>query len=102
MKTNFEKLRKALVYIKNNLIDSDRNICLTINFLIETNNKITVSNNYALRKNNVKPYRFDKQYMNKDPAEDKLYQVIDQFNTREIVLAKFYSIFLNEIHPFYD
>ena len=93
MKTNFEKLKKALVYIKNNLIDSDRNICLTINFLIESNNIITVSNNYALRKNNVKPYRFDKQYMNKDPAEDKLYQVIDQFNTREIVLAKFYSIF---------
>ena len=41
--------------------------------------------------------------MDKDLIEDKLYQIIDQFNKRKITLTKsFYSILLNEIHPFYN
>ena len=41
-------------------------------------------------------------YMDKELIEDKLYQIIDQFNEREITSTKFYSILLNKIHPFYD
>ena len=40
-KTNYEKLKKALLYIKNPLIDSDGNIYLTIDSLIEVNNITT-------------------------------------------------------------
>ena len=41
-------------------------------------------------------------YMDKDLIENKLYQIIDQFNERKITSKKFYSIPLNKIHPFYD
>ena len=39
-------------------------------------------------------------YMDEDLIEDKLYQIIDQFNERKITPAKFYSILLNKINPF--
>ena len=41
-------------------------------------------------------------YMDKELIEDKLYQIIDQFNERKITSKKFYSILLNTIHKFYD
>ena len=59
-------------------------------------------NNITLKKVNIKPHGFEKMYINKDLIENKLYQTIDQFNERKITPAKFYSILLNEIHPFYD
>ena len=71
--TNYKRLHKALVYIENNLIDSDGGMYLTVDTLIETNNIITGSNNITLRKVNVKPYGFDKMYMDKELIEDKLY-----------------------------
>ena len=38
-------------------------------------------------------------YMDRDLiAEEKLYQIIDQFIERKITTVKFYSILLNEIH----
>ena len=40
--------------------------------------------------------------MDKELIEDKLYQIIDQFNERKILSTKFYSMLLNKIHPFYD
>ena len=41
--------------------------------------------------------------MDKDLIEDKVYQIIDQFNKRKITPTKsFYSILLNKIHPFYN
>ena len=41
-------------------------------------------------------------YVDKELIEDKFYQIIDQFSKREITSIKFYSIFLNKIHPFYE
>ena len=70
--------------------------------LIEINSIITGSNNITLRKVNVRPYGFDKMYMDKELIEDNLYQIIDQFNERKITSAKFHSILLNKVHPFYD
>ena len=75
---------------------------LTADFLIEINNIKIGSNVITLRKVNVKPYGFDKMYMDKELIEDKLYQIIDQFNERKITSTKFNSILLNKTHPFYD
>ena len=68
---------------KNDLFDPD-NMDLTVDSLIVINNIITNSNNIALRKVNVKPYGYDKTYMDKDLIEDKLYKSTDQFNKRNI------------------
>ena len=40
--------------------------CLTVGSLIETNNIITHANKITLRKVNVKQYRFDKMYIDKE------------------------------------
>ena len=87
-----------MVYLKNNLIDIDGSIYIRVVFLIEINNITTVSNNITLRKVNVKPYGFNKMYMNKDLIDDKLYQlIIDQFNERKVTSTKFRSVLLNKI-----
>ena len=91
-----------MVYIKNGLTDSDRGKHLIVDSLIEISNITTGSNNITLRKINVKPYGFDKVYVDKELIEDKLYQTIDQFSERKITSTKFYSILLNKIHSFYD
>ena len=82
------------------MIDSNGNMYLTYDSLIELNN-ITGWNNITLRKVNVKPYRFDEMYMSKDLMEDKLYQIINQFSERKITPVKFHSILLNKIYPVY-
>ena len=66
--------------------------------LIEINDIITGSNKITLRKVNVKSYGFDKMYMDKELIEDKLYQIIDQFNERKITSTKSYSILLNKMY----
>ena len=100
--TKYKRLKEALVYIKNNLIDTDDGMYLTVDSFIEINNIITGSNYLSLRNVNVKPYGLDKMYMDKELIEDNLYQIIDQLNKRKTLSAKFYSILLNKIHQFYD
>ena len=90
-------MTKTLVYIKNNLIDSNGDIYLTIDSLIEINN-ITGSNNITLRKVIAKPYGFDKIYMDKELIEYKLYERSE----RKITSAKFFSVLLNKVHSFYE
>ena len=75
------------------MIGSDGSMYLTVDLWIEINNLITGSNNISLRKVNVKSYGFGKMYMNKDLIENQHYQIIDQFNEREITSAKFYQYF---------
>ena len=87
-------MQKAFVYIESNLIDSDGGMYLTVHSLIEINNIIADSNKTALRKVNVKPYGFDKIYVDKELIEDKLYQIIDYFN--EIYIYKVLSITLKQ------
>ena len=87
-----------MVYLKNSLIDIDGGIYIRVVSLIEINNITTVSNNITLRKVNVKPYGFNKMYMNKELIDDKLYQlIIDQFNERKVTSTKFRSVLLNKI-----
>ena len=75
---------------------------LKVNSLIEVNDIITHSNNINLRKVHVKPYAFDKINMDKGLIEEKLYQIINQFNERKITSTKFNSKLLNKKHIFYD
>ena len=88
------------------MIDSDGNMYLTVGSLIEINNIITGSNNISLRKFNLMQYGFDNMFITKDLIEDKLFQIMHQFNHKNTP-AKFYSILytkymLYKIHPFYD
>ena len=71
------------------MIDSDDNLYLTVNPLIEINDITT-----TLRKVSVKPQVFGKTYMDNDLVEDKHYQ----FNERKSTLVNFYLISLNKIH----
>ena len=75
---------------------------LKVDSLVEINNIITGSDNITMRKVNVKADGFNKLYINKDLKEDQLNQIIDEFNEREIINVKFYSILLTKIHLFYD
>ena len=88
--TNYKRLLQALVYIENNLTDSDGGMYLTVDSLIEIINIIICSNNITFRKVDVKLNRFDKMYMDTELIEDKLYQISDQFNERKITSTKFY------------
>ena len=56
----------------------------TVGSLIDINNIITSSNNVTLRKVNVKPYGYDKMYMDQDLIEDKLYELTDQIELNKI------------------
>ena len=98
--TNFERLKKALIYVKNNLIDSDNNRYFTGDSFI--NNIITGSNNITLKKVNVKSNGYDKMYMDTDLIEGKLYQLIDQFNEIKINHKDFSFVLLDNMHPFFN
>ena len=75
---------------KNNFIDSDYNMHMIVDSLININNIITGFNDTTLRK--VKPNKNDKMYMDKDLIEDKLHEIIDQFNERKINDRDFFCI----------
>ena len=75
---------------KNNFIDSDYNMHMIVDSLIDINNIITGFSDITLRK--VKPNKYDKMYMDKDLIEDKLHEIIDQFNERKINDRDFFCI----------
>ena len=70
-----------MTYIKNNVIDSDNNIYLTVGSLVGINNIITGWNNIIL-------------------IEAKLYELTDQLNERKINHRDIYYVLLDNIHPF--
>ena len=67
---NYRRLQVPLLYKESILIDSDGVMYLTFGSLIEEH--ITTLNNITLEKVKVKPYGFDKMYMDKELIEDKL------------------------------
>ena len=78
-----------MVYIENNLIDSDGGTYLSVDSLIEIKDIINGSNNITLKKLSVKAHGFDKIYMSNELVEDRLHQIIDQFNERTITSTIF-------------
>ena len=101
-KDNFFRMVKAYKYIQRELLTTDGDLFLTVDSLIALNNIITNSNNISLRRINVKPAGYNKQYMHFDQIESELYRLIDQFNDRYISKRYFIKKFLDEIHPFSD
>ena len=47
---------------------------LTVDSLMDINNIVTGLNDITLRKVNVRPYGYNKMYMNKEFIEDKLHE----------------------------
>ena len=73
---------------------------LTVDWFIDITNIITGLNN-ILGKVSVKPYGYDKMYIDKGLIEDKLYQLIEQFTERKINQRYFSSLLLDNMHPLY-
>ena len=71
---------------------------LTFDSLMDLKNVITGSNNITLRKVNVKPYGFDKIYVDKDLIKDRLYKLIDQYDEPKINYRGFYFALFDNIH----
>ena len=74
---------------------------MTVDSLLDVKNTITGLNNITLKKVNVIPLWYDKMYVDRDLIEDKMHQLIDQFNERQMI-HNFYSELFENIHPFYD
>ena len=75
---------------------------LTVDSLVDIKNIITGSNKITPRKVNVKPYRCDTMYMDKDLIVDKLYHLINSFHKRKINHRDFRFALLGNMHQFYD
>ena len=73
----FGKIKKCIGLCKNYF--NDDNMYSTVKSLININNL----SNIIPRKVNVKPRGFAKSYMDKKLIEDKLYELVDQFNKRK-------------------
>ena len=71
-------------YIETNFIGFGGNMNLAVDSLTELNSITTCSNNITFRNVNVKPYEFKEIYIYKNLLEDKLYQIIDQFNETKL------------------
>ena len=64
--------------------------------MIDTNNIVTDLNNVVLRKVNVKPYQYNKMYVDKNLAGDNL--LIDQFNERQYI---YFMMVMGELKRYY-
>ena len=94
---NLFQMMLAHQFKNKELVNKDGNLLLTVDSLIRINNHITDSQNIQLRRINVKPAFYNKQYMDFTRIESVL---VDQFNERQITPRTFCDIFLDEIHPF--
>ena len=99
---NITRMMQAADFKNSHLLTEDGDLFLTVDSLISINNIITNSNNICLRKCEVKPAGYDKQYMISTKIESELYTLVDEFNERKISARDFCTSFLNEIHPFKD
>ena len=99
---NLFQMMLARQFKNKELVNKDGDLFLTIDSLIRINNCITDSHNIQLRRINVKPAFYNKQYMDFTRIESELYRLVDQFKERQITLRTFCDIFLDKIHPFAD
>ena len=99
---NAMRMKYACDFKNQELINKDRDLFLTVDSLIRINNIITNSHNLHLRRHNVKPAGYNKQYINVSRIEAELYSLVDKFNDRRITSRAFCDTFLDKIHPFAD
>ena len=96
---NYVKLENALAYKRK--LHADNRLYLTVDSLITINNIITNSNNFELRKHNVRPAGSKKSYMDFYTILPALTGLIDTFNEGKIRVKTFCQTFL-KIRPFAD
>ena len=96
---NYFRLQKALAY-KRKLHDGNK-LFLTVDSLITISNIITNSNNFELRKHNVRPTSSKKPYMDFYSILPALTGLTDTFNAGKVRQRTFCQTFL-KIHPFAD
>ena len=99
---NVMRMKYARDFKNQELINKDRDLFLTVDSLIRINNITTNSHNLHLRRHNVKPAGYNKQYMDAIRMETELYSLVDKFNDRRITSRTFCDTFLDKIHPFAD
>ena len=99
---NITRMMQAADFRNSHLLTKDGDLFLTVDSLISINNIITNSNNICLRKCEVKPAGYIKQYMLSTKIESELYTLVDEFNERKISAREFCTTFLDKIHPFKD
>ena len=99
---NVMRMKYARNFENQELINKDGHLFLTVDSLIRINNIITNSHNLHLRRHNVKPAGYNKQYMDASRIETELYSLVDKFNDRRITSRTFCDTFLDKIHPFAD
>ena len=97
---NFHRLETVLAY-KRKLQTEDDKLLLSVDSLITINNKITNSNNFEVRKHDVRPAGSNKPYMSFYTILLALIGLIDTFNEGKIRPKTFCQTFL-KIHPFAD
>ena len=97
---NFNRLKTALAY-KRKLKTEDGRLLLSVDSLIIINNIITNSNNFELRKHDVRPAGSNKPYMSFYTILPALTGLTDTFNEGKLKPKTFFQTFL-KIHPFAD
>ena len=99
---NTMRMKYARDFKNQEFINKEGDLFLTIDSLIKINNIITNSHNLHLRRHNVKPAGYNKQYMDESRIEAELFSLVDKFNGRRITSRTFCDTFLHKIHPFAD
>ena len=99
---NAMRMKYSCNFKNQELINKNGDLFLTVDSLIRINNIITNSHNLHLRRHNVKPAGYNKQYMDVSRIEAELYSLIDKFNNRRIMTRAFCDTFLGKIHPLAD
>ena len=99
---NVMRMKYARDFKNQEFINIDRDLFLTVDSLIRINNIIINSHNLHLRRHNVKPAGYNKQYMDASRIETELYSLIDKFNNTKTTSRTFCNTFLDKIHPFAD
>lgn len=98
---NLNRLRMAYIFKKKFLTNTENDLYLTLDSLIEINNIILNKHNQNLRQTQVKPLGYDFQYMHFSEIKTNLQYLIDKFNERKLSKIAFFRKFLH-IHPFLD
>ena len=99
---NVMRMKYACDFKNQEVINKDGDLFLTVDSLIRISNIITNSHNLHLRRHNVKPAGYNKQYMDAIRIETELYSLVHKFNDRRITSRTFCNIFLDKIHQFAD
>ena len=91
---NVMRMKYAPNFKNQELFKKDGDLFLTVDSLIRINNIITNSHNLHLRRHNVKPAGYNKQYMDASRIETELHSLVDKFNDIRITSRTFCDTFL--------